>query len=93
MIRNLSGISRLDMADSRSPGKEMFGTCLLCSRPKIITRHEEELRQLESLHRHLSKRVKADMDYAEQLSKINAAAHKACPMDTKGKENNSIMQV
>ena len=48
---------------------------------------------LESLHQHMSKRVKADMDYAEQLNKINAAAMKACPKDTKGGENNSIMQV
>ena len=48
---------------------------------------------LESLHQHMSKRVKADMDYAEQLNKINAAAMKACPKDAKGGESNSVMQV
>ena len=79
--------------DSRSPGKETFGTCLLKSSPKIIARHEEELRLLESLHQHMNKRVKADTDYAEQLSKINAAAMKACPKDTKGGDPNSIIQV
>ena len=79
--------------DPRSPGRETFGSCLLKSSPKIIARHDEELRMLESLHQHMSKRVKADTDYAEQLTKINAAAMKACPKDTKGIENNSIMQV
>jgi len=79
--------------DPRSPGRETFGTCLLRSPPKIIARHEEELKLLESLHQHMSKRVKADTDYAEQLSKINAAALKACPKDAKGAETNSIMQV
>lgn len=79
--------------DQRSPGRETFGTCLLKSSPRIIARHEEELKLLESLHQHMSKRVKADTDYAEQLSKINAAAMKACPKDTKGGETNSIIQV
>ena len=41
----------------------------------------------------MNKRVKADTDYAEQLSKINAAAMKACPKDTKGGDPNSIIQV
>ena len=76
----------------RSPGKETFGTSLLRSVPKITARHEEELKLLESLHQHMNKRAKADMEYATQLAKINAAALRACPKDTKD-EISSIIQV
>lgn len=88
----MEGEISVDM-DQRSPGRETFGSSLLRSPQKIISRHEEELRLLESLHQHMSKRVKADMDYAEQLNKINAAAMKACPKDTKGGGTDSVMQV
>lgn len=78
--------------DPRSPGKETFGTSLLRSVPKITARHEEELKLLESLHQHMNKRAKADMEYAAQLTKINAAALRACPKDTQD-EISSIIQV
>jgi len=78
--------------DGRRSGGETFGTSLLRSVPSITARHDEEVKLLESLYQHLSKRAKADMDYAAQLSKINAVALKACPKDSKG-EVNSIMQV
>ena len=78
--------------EPRSPGGESFGTNLLRSVPKITARHEEEMKLLESLHQHMNKRTKADMDYAAQLAKINAAAVRACPKDTQD-EISSIIQV
>ena len=78
--------------DLRSPGKETFGTSLLRSVPKITARHEEELKLLESLHQHMNKRAKADMEYAAQLAKINASALRACPKDTQD-DISSIIQV
>jgi len=78
--------------EPRSPGGETFGTSLLRSVPKITARHEEEMKLLESLHQHMNKRTKADMDYAAQLAKINASALRACPKDTQD-EISSIIQV
>ena len=78
--------------DGRRSGGETFGTSLLRSVPSITARHDEEVKLLESLYQHMSKRVKADMDYAAQLAKINAVSVKACPKDSKG-EVSSILQV
>lgn len=78
--------------EPRSPGGETFGSSLLRSVPKITARHEEEMKLLESLHQHMNKRTKADLDYAAQLAKINAAAVRACPKDTQD-EISSIIQV
>lgn len=53
-----------------------FGSCLQQAHDAINKRHEDELHALESFRAHVFFRAKADREYAQELSKINARASK-----------------
>ena len=57
--------------------EDSFGYCLQSSMEAITKRHEEELKALESLRVHISKRTRADREYSLALEKLNQQANRS----------------